>query len=128
MTTQTAPATEPRRPGDTLDQQLPAVVALILINVALLILALYFIQEGEAQRTHPDLRFFVDFPVVLLPLAYAAALLLIPNFAVTAFVLARNLYRRRWPWVTTLVSVVLLAIITMAVGWDGVATIINPGV
>ncbi|MDP9212032.1 MAG: hypothetical protein M3N59_02020 [bacterium] len=107
---------------------MPVVVALVLINVGLLILALYFIQEGEAQRAHPDLRFFVDFPVVLLPLAYAAALLLIPNFAVTAFVLARNLYRRRWPWVTTFVSAVLLAVITAMVGWDGVATIIKPGV
>ncbi len=120
------PEPEPRRPTGAFDQQLPIVVLLVIIDVALLALALYFIQEGMAQRANPDVRFFVRFPAELLPLAYVAALLLLPNFAVTGLALARNLYRRRWPWVTTFVSAILLAVITAVVGWDGVVTIISP--
>jgi 4-amino-4-deoxy-L-arabinose transferase-like glycosyltransferase len=100
---------------------------LVVIDAALLILALYFIQEGEAQRAHPNLWFFVDFPTKLLPLAYAAAILMIPNLAVTALTLIRNLYRRRWPWVTTLVAAILLSVIIAMIGWSGVGEIIKPG-
>lgn len=101
---------------------------LLVINLLLLTLALYFIQEGVAQQqaAGKPITFFVDFPTELLPLAVIAVLLLIPNLAVIALSLLRNLYRRRWPWITTFIATVLLAIITLKVGFDGVLTIIDP--
>jgi hypothetical protein len=104
-----------------------ATIALVVIDSLLLVLAFYFIQEGQAQRANPNLVFFVDFPTGLLPLAYLAVLLLLPNFAVIFFAIVRNLYRRRWPWLTTAMAVILLGVIGYQLGLDGIRTIIDPG-
>ena len=96
------------------------------MNLLLLILALYLLQEGLAQKATPGLRFFVDFPTELLPLAYAAALLLLPNLALSFFVVLRGLPKRRWPWVTTVLAAILLGVIVVNLGLDAVLTIISP--
>lgn len=92
----------------------------------LLALALYFIQEGVAQQSKPDIQFFVEFPTKLLPLAYAVPILLIPTVAISAITIRRKLEPRRWPWVTTLLAASALGIIVAELGLDGVATIIDP--
>lgn len=105
----------------------PASLAtLLLLDILLVTLAFYLIQEGTAQRANPHLIFFVKFPVVLLPLAYVATVILIPNFAVTTFTLLRGLRKRRWPWVTTAVSALLLGVIVAKLGLHDVWVIIHP--
>lgn len=61
-----------------------------------------------------------------MPLAYAALLVVVPNFAITAFTLLRGLYIRRWPWAVTLLALVLLTPIVWKIGLNGVWTIIDP--
>lgn len=94
--------------------------------MALLILALYLIQEGRAQAATPGIAFFVDFPTELLPLAYAAVILLLPNFALSVFVILRRLRRRRWPWLTTAAAALLLGVLVGTLGLSEVWTIIDP--
>lgn len=96
------------------------------MDLLLIVLALYLIQEGEAQRARPDVPFFVHFPITFLPLAYAALILLVTNLALVFFVVLRGLRRRRWPWVTTLLAIVCLGIIVAQIGFGGVYTIIHP--
>lgn len=93
----------------------------------MLALALYFIQEGEAQRSHPNVGFFVHFPRPLLPVAYAAAVVLIPTLAVAVLAAMRRAPLGRWPWIGTAVAVILLIVLTVGVGGpDAVRTIIDP--
>lgn len=94
----------------------------------LLGLALYFIQEGEAQRTAGHgVTFFVHFPQPLLPAAYAAAVVLIPTLAVAVLAGLRRAPLGRWPWIGTALAVILLTILTVGVGGpDAVRTIIDP--
>lgn len=98
----------------------------MVLNILLLTLGLYFIQEAQAQRANPDFHFFVPFPQPLLPLAYAAVLLLLPNFAIIAITIKRRLWKRRWPWVTTALAAVLLLVVAAKIGPAGVWAIISP--
>lgn len=100
---------------------------MIALDVVLLILAFYFLQEGMAQRAAgPTVEFFVEFPHWLVYPAGAAALVLLPNFAVNILTLLRDLPPRRWVWLTTGLAVVLLAVVTVVLGVDDVLTVINP--
>ena len=99
----------------------------MLLDFGLLVLAFYFLQEGMAQHgAAPSVKFYVDFPDWLTYLAGAATVLLMPNFAINALVLRRNLQPRRWVWLTTAIAIALLATVTIVIGPRDVLTIINP--
>lgn len=114
--------------GQGLSQSLWLVGLLLVLDAVLLILAFFLIQEGQAQAADTNSKvFFVEFPTELLPLAYAAAVLLVANFAITFFTLLRGLYVRRWPWVTTLTAGILLGVVCAQVGFENVWGIVDPG-
>ncbi len=97
-------------------------------DLLLLGLALYFVQEGEAQRAAAKgVTFFVHFPQPLLPVAYAAAVVLIPTLALTILAGMRRAPLGRWPWIGTALAVILLIVLTVGVGGpDAVRTIVDP--
>jgi hypothetical protein len=99
---------------------------LVILNVLVLTLALFFIQEGSAQKLHSGVHFFVTFPTKLLPLCYLAALLTLPNLAILFFTTLRRLRKRIWPVVTTVLAVVLVGIVVVKLGPGGVLTVIDP--
>ena len=99
---------------------------LAVLNIWLLALDLYLLQEGRSQLARPDLGFFVDFPTAWLPLAYLALALLIANFAILGFTIARRLRKRRWPWVTTAAVTLILGLFVWKLGFDGIRTIVDP--
>ncbi len=100
-----------------------------VVQALLLVLALYFIQEGQAQQAaaKTGVTFFVHFPPLLLPVAYAAAIVLIPTLAATILAVMRRAPLGRWPWIGTGIAVALLIILTVGVGGpDAVRTIVDP--
>lgn len=118
-----------RRPtgvGAELAQHPAATLLLLAANVLVVVLALFLLQEGRAQQANPNIGYFVDFPIRLLPLAYAALGIAIANFAILAITAWRRLPRRRWPFVMTLLAVAALAVIAGSLGLDDLRTIIDP--
>lgn len=104
---------------------MPAVLS--LVDALLLLLALYFIQEGQAQRARPDAAFFVDFPDALLPLGYAAVILLVPTIALMLLATLRRLPVGRGSWIASGLAILALLILTIGVGGpDAVWTIVDP--
>lgn len=99
---------------------------LLLLSVLIFVVALFFIQEGEAHRAKPGIVFFVDFPAQLLIPSYVAAVLMIPNFAILLFTWWRRLYKRRWPYVFALIGTFCLGIVVWHIGFGGVLSIIDP--
>lgn len=98
-----------------------------MVDVLLLLLALYFIQEGLAQQAHPEVSFFVDFPDTLLPLGYAVVILLIPTVALALLATIRGFPLGRWPWIASGLAALALLVLTVGVGGpDAVWTIIDP--
>lgn len=116
----------PQGAGSRLVQHPAATLALVVVNVFLATLALYLLQEGRAQQANPSLGFFIDFPMRLLPLAYAALGIAIANFAIVAMTAWRRLPKRRWPYVMTLLAVVALGVLVAEIGLDGVRAIVDP--
>ena len=91
-------------------------------------LALYFIQEGEAQRRAAGaVEFFVDYPGWLLPVAYTAAVVLVLTLAVTVLSALKRIPLGRWPLIGTVLAVILSIVLTAGVGGpDAVLSIIAP--
>lgn len=87
---------------------------------------MYFAQEGIAQKTHPNIPYFVDFPQQFLLFIYTASLLFIINLSFLGLTLFRRLPKRYWPWVTTALAVVCLGLVVNDIGWHGVRVIIDP--
>ena len=98
----------------------------MLVNIFLLALNLYLLQEGRSQQALPQAVFFVDFPLGLLPLAYLALGLGVANLALLFFTIVRRPRKQTMPWVSTVAVAVLLGIIVWHVGFDGLWTIIDP--
>lgn len=90
-------------------------------------LALYFIQEGEAQRSATDaVVFFVDYPDWALPVSYVTAVVMVITLALTVLAAWRGSLGRG-PVIGTALGVILLIALTAAVGGpDAVRTIIDP--
>jgi len=103
-----------------------ATLLLLAVNVFVLALALYLLQEGRAQQASPNISFFVDFPTKLLPLGYLALGTAIANFSILAITAWRRLPKRRWPFVTTLLAVIALGVIVAELGVGNVRAIIDP--
>lgn len=99
-----------------------------LVDVALLTLALYFIQEGQAQAgASAALVFFVDYPGWALPVSYATAAVLVVTLAATVLAGVKRSPLGRLPLIGTALAVILLVVLTAAVGGpDAVRTIIDP--
>ena len=96
------------------------------MDVLLLGLGFYLLQEAQAHRANPDVTFFVDFPSWLLYPTLVAVLMLLPNLAVGFFVILRGLSVRRWLYVTTGLAAALLAVAVIVLSPQNVLTIINP--
>jgi hypothetical protein len=98
------------------------------VVVALLILSLYFVQEGIAQwNASSGLVFFVDYPDWALPVSIVTSVVLVLTLALDVLTIVKRRPLGRGVLAGAVIGIILLVVLTSAVGGpDAVRTIIDP--